>query len=74
MIVGITAIGYLLRRKQKRGAAFGIGGSLILLGLILLAVVYGLISVSAVWVLTGSAVIILASSCYVAVRRTPAAR
>ena len=74
IIAGITAIVYLLFRKQKRGVALGIGGSLILLGLILLAILYDLISVPAVWVLTGSAVIILASSCYVAVRRDPASR
>ena len=42
-ILGGIIIVYLLR-NQKRKVAFGFGGSIILLGLILLAIAYGLIS------------------------------
>ncbi len=73
IIAGIIAIVYLLR-TQRRGIALGIGGSMIWLGLIILAILYGLISALAVWVLTGSAVIIFASFCYVALRGNRASR
>ena len=64
MVGGVTIIFQL--RKQKLEVALGIGGSVILLGLVLLAIAYELISGPAVWVITGSVLVILASSFYVA--------
>jgi len=70
IIAGIIVIAYLLIRKQKRRTAVGIGGSLVLLGLDILGVIYRLIPDLAVWVFAGLGVVILVFSSYVAVRRT----
>ena len=72
-IIGGIVIVYLLRKK-KREIAFGIGGSVILFGLVLLAIAFDLISGLAVWVITGSVLIILASFFYVAAKRNWASR
>jgi len=70
IIAGIIVIAYLLIRKQKRRTAVGIGGSLVLLGLDILGVIYRLIPDLAVWVFAGLGVVILVFSSYVAVRST----
>ena len=67
-ILGGIIIVYLLR-NQKRKVAFGFGGSIILLGLILLAIAYGLISGIVVWIIIGSALIVFATSFYAATRK-----
>ncbi len=67
-IVGGIAIVYVLR-KQKAEIALGVGGPIILLGLILLIIAYDLISGIVVWVMTGTALIILGSFSYIALRR-----
>ena len=67
-IVGGIAIVCVLR-KQKAEIALGVGGPIILLGLILLIIAYDLISGIVVWVMTGTALIILGSFSYIALRR-----
>ena len=67
-IVGGIAIVYVLR-KQKAEVALGVAGPIILLGLILLIIAYDLISGIVVWVMTGTALIILGSFSYIALRR-----
>ncbi len=67
-IVGGIAIVYVLR-KQKAEVALGVGGPIILLGLILLMIAYALISGIVVWVMTGTALIVLGSFSYIALRR-----
>jgi len=67
-IVGGIAIVYVLR-KQKAEVALDVGGPIILLGLILLIIAYDLISGIVVWVMTGTALIILGSFSYIALRR-----
>ncbi len=72
-MVGGT-VGVYLLRKQKRGVALGLGGSVILLGVILLARTYDLISGTPVWIVTGSVLIIFASFFYIAVRKNPVSK
>ena len=67
-IVGGIAIVCVLR-KQKAEVALGVGGPIVLLGLILLIIAYDLISGIVVWAMTGTALIILGSFSYIALRR-----
>ena len=59
---------YLLH-KQKRQGAFGFGGSLMVLGIILLAIGYGLVSGILIWILTGADLVVFASFFYIAARK-----
>ena len=69
IVGGTVAILLLLKQNQKPGIAVGIGGSLILLGLILLARTYDLIYGISVWISMGSALFILISFSYTALRK-----
>jgi len=72
-IIGGVFVIYLLRRR-KLEIALGIGGSIVLLGLVLLAIAYDLISGFTVWIITGLVLVIFASSFYIAVKRKWALR
>jgi len=69
IVGGIVAIFILIKQNQKHGIAVGVGGSLILLGLILLARTYDLISGISVWISTGLALYILISFSYTALKK-----
>ena len=74
IIVGVLGILLLLKQRQKPGTALGVGGSIILLSLILLAIVYGLINGIHVWITTGSALFIFVSFSYKALKRPSTSR
>ncbi len=65
---GIITI-LLLRKGQRLSVSAGVGGSLIVFGLIILAVGSGLLTGISIWAATGSALLILASSSYLALKK-----
>ncbi|TMI24499.1 hypothetical protein E6H36_08385 [Candidatus Bathyarchaeota archaeon] len=68
IIGGIVGI-YRLR-KLRRSLAFGLGGSITMLGLITLARTYDLISGTALWVTGGAVLIVFASFFYLIVKKS----
>jgi len=62
---------YLLRKRKRKGA-FGFGGSLMLLGVILLAISFSLISGFPVWILTAVDLAAFAGFFYIAVTKSSA--
>ena len=66
-MAGAILVIYLLR-KQRRRIIIGLGGSLLLLGLTLLGIAYGLISGILVWIPTGLALILLVGFSYIVLR------
>jgi len=57
--------------KYRRKAGIGLGGSTILLGLILLGITYSVISGITVWISAATVLIVFGLSFYKAARRTP---
>jgi len=66
---GILAIFVLVGRNQRPAIAVGMGGSLILFGLIILAIALDQLHGISIWVTSGFTLFILGSSIYSAIRK-----
>ncbi|TMI67159.1 hypothetical protein E6H16_04320 [Candidatus Bathyarchaeota archaeon] len=69
IISGLVGIFLLLKQKQKPSVALGLGGPVILIGLIIIAITYGLISGISLWISTGLVLIIFGSFFYVTAKK-----
>ncbi len=69
LVAGFLSILLLVRNGHKLGVSVGAGGSLILLGLITLAIAYDQLHGISIWISTIGVLFILASSCYAVLKK-----